>query len=332
MGNRTGNTLGNQHAVTLGEVTGSTGVALLAVLATATGLLVLHGINRAHATVRLDQLTLAGDKGSAGRLSGTSQQTTHHDSRGTKGQTLDNVANVLDTTIGNARNTEAGSKAADSVDGSSLRTADGHDLLGNAGRARAHTNTQTINTGSDKSGRLLAGDDVSANHVQVGVSGLDPLDHLNLVHAVALRAVKDNNIQTSINQLLQAVLVLGAGTNGSSANQLLVVGRLGGQREVLVLGQIRARDHRHQVALGVNNRQLALLRLGENLISLGQGDARAGSDELGGHDLGNGDLAVELELDVTVGDDTQELGAKLTGLCITEATLLALELLSPHML
>ena len=75
----TRDTLSNEHAVTLGEVTGSTSVALLAVLATVASLLVLHGIDAAHATVGLDQLTLARNEGGTGRLGGTSKKTTHHD-------------------------------------------------------------------------------------------------------------------------------------------------------------------------------------------------------------------------------------------------------------
>jgi len=89
VGNGTGDTLGNEDGVTLGEVAGGTGVGSLGVLVTSTSLLVLHGVDGTHSTVGLDELTLAGDEGSSWGLSGTSEETTHHDGGGTKSKTLD---------------------------------------------------------------------------------------------------------------------------------------------------------------------------------------------------------------------------------------------------
>lgn len=312
----TRDTLSHQDAVTLREVTSGTRVALLAVLATTASLLVLHGVNAAHASVGLDQLALTRDEGGAGGLSGTSKETTHHDGGGAKGKTLDNVANVLDTTVGDARNAEASSEAADAVNSGGLGTANSHDLLSDAGRATAHTNSETIDASGDQGGGLLSSNDVSADDIEARELSLDPLDHLNLVHAVTLGAVQDDNVQTSINQLFQAKLVLGAGANGSGAEELLAVGELGGEREVLVLGQVGAGDHRDEVEVLVNDRKLALLRLGENLVGLDEGDAVDGSDKVGNHDFGDGLVVVLLELEVSVGNDAQELGAQLAILCI----------------
>ncbi len=308
-------TLGNQNTVALGKVTGSAGVALLAVLATATSLLVLHGVNAAHATVRLDQLALSGNEGGTRRLGGAGKKTTHHNGRGAKRETLDNVANVLDATVGNARNAEASGKSADTVDGGSLGPADSHDLLGDASRSTAHANAEAVSAGGDESSSLLAGDDIAANDVKVGELGLAPLDHFDLVHAVALRAVKDGNVEASLNQALETELVLGASANGSSAEELLALGKLGGQGEVLVLGQVGTRNHGDEIQALVHNRQLALLGLGKNLIGLDKGDTVGSGGEVGNHDGGNGGVGVVLELEVTVGDDTQELGAKLSVLC-----------------
>lgn len=308
-------TLSNQDAISLGEVAGSAGVALLAVLATSASLLVLHGVNAAHATVRLDQLALSGNEGGTRRLSSTGQKTTHHDGGGAKRETLDNVANVLDTTVGDARNTEASGKGADAVDGSSLRTADSHDLLGNAGRAAAHTDTETVSAGSNESSSLLTGDDIATNDVKIRELGLAPLDHLNLVHAVTLGAVENDNVEASLNKALETDLVLGASANGSSAEKLLALSALGSQREVLVLGQVGAGDHGDEVEVLVHDRELALLRLGKNLVRLGKSDTVGGGDEVGDHDVGHRGFGVVLELDVTVGDNAQELGAKLSVLC-----------------
>lgn len=313
MSHSTRDTLSNQDAVTLREVPSSAGIALLAVLTTASGLLVLHGVNATHTAVGLDEFALSGNKRGSWGLSSTSQKTTHHDGRSTKSKTLHDVAHILDTTIGNTGHAEPPGKGADVVDRSGLGTADGHYLLGDASRATAHTNTETIDTSSDQASGLLPGHDVSANDVQVRELLLDPLDHLNLIHAVALAAVEDNNIEASIDELLQANLILGTGSNGGGANQLLRVRQLGGEGEVEVLAEIRAGDHGYEVAVLVDDGQLALLGLGEDVVSLGKSDTVRGRDKVSDHDVGNGLFEVVLKLEVSVGDDTQELGAELAG-------------------
>lgn len=308
----TGDTLSNKDAVTLRKVTGSSGVALLAVLATTASLLVLHGVNAAHATVGLDQLTLAGDKRGTGRLGGTSQQATHHDGGGAKGKTLDDVANVLYTTIGNARNTKLGSEVADTVHSSGLRTADSHDFLGDTSGTATHTNTQAVDTSGNQRGSLLAGDNVTTNDVEVRELSFAPLDHLDLVHAVTLRAVKDDNVEASVNKLLETGFIFGSGTNSSGAKKLLAGRQLRGEGEVLVLGQIGAGDHGDQVGVLVNNGQLALSGLGQDLVGFGQGDTVGSGDEVGDHDFRHGYGGIVFELEVTVGDNTEKLGTELS--------------------
>jgi hypothetical protein len=307
----TRNTLSDQNAVTLREVTSSSSVALLAVLATVAGLLVLHGVDAAHASVSLDKLTLARDERSTGRLGGTSQETTHHDGRGTKGKTLDDVTNVLDTTVSDTRNAKASSESADTVDSSSLGTADSHNLLGDTGRTTTHTDSETINTSSDQRSSLLSGHDVSANDIDVRELLLNPLDHLDLVHTVTLGAVQDNDVETGLNELLETKLVLRASTNSSSTEELLAIGKLGGIREMLVLGQIGTRDHRNEVGVLVDDRELALLGLGKDLVGFEESDGLRSSDKVLNHDIGDRLVKVLLELKVSVGNNTNKLGAKL---------------------
>ena len=315
MRNSARHALSYQDAVALGEVASSAGIALLAILTTAASLLILHGVDATHTTVSLDKLAFPGDERSSRRLCGTSQETTHHDSRGAECKTLDNVTNVLDTTVGDARNAETRRERADVVDGSRLRTTNGHNFLSDAGASAAHTNTEAINTSSDQSSSLLSGHHIATNDIQVGELVLDPLDHLNLVHAVTLAAVQDNNVQTGLNKLGKTELVLGASANSSGAEELLGVWELGGIGEVEVLGQIGAGNHGDEVSVLVHNGQFALLRLGQDLVCLSECDARLGSDEIGNHDIGDRLFVVVLELDVAVGNDTKKLGSKLSGFC-----------------
>lgn len=308
-------TLSNKDAVALGEVAGGTSVAGLGVGVASSGLLVLHGSDTAHTAVGLDKLTVTADEVLSGRLGGTSKETTHHDGGRAHGKTLDNVTNVLDTAVRNARNTKALGELSDVVDGCGLGTTDSHDLLGDAGTSTAHADTETVGTSSNKSGSLVASDDVSANHIKTGEVLLDVLDHLDLVHGVTLTGVEDDNVETGINELLQTDLVLLTRADSGSSDQLLRVRKLGGEGVVQVLHQVRARQKRNEVEVLVDDRELALLRLVEDAVGLLQVHTVGGSDEIGGHDRSDGVVDVVVELDVTRSDDTNELGAKLAVLC-----------------
>lgn len=311
-------TLGDQDAGVLREVASSTSIASLvglAVSAVTTGLLVLHGSDRAHTTVRLNELTLVANEVLAGGLGGTGKETTHHDGAGAKSKTLDDVTDVLDTTVGNARNAEASSESGNTADGSSLRTADGHDLLGNASTTGTHANSQAIGTGSDKQSSLLLGNNVTGNNIDLGELLLDVLEHVNLVHAAAVAGVQDDNVKTGIDEQLEAVLVLLTSTNSGSADKLLGVGELGGKGVVEVLHQIGAGEEGNEVAGGINDGQLALLGLAEDLVGLSKGGASRGSDQVSGHDGGDRLLKVLVELDVTGSNHANQLGAKGSVLC-----------------
>lgn len=307
-----GDTLGDQNVVLLREVPSGTGVTSLTSLA---GLLVFHDGDTTHATVGLDKLAFVADEVFTGGLGGTSEKTTHHDGGGTHSKTLDNVTNVLDTTVGNARNTEASGESRDAADGGGLRTADSHDLLGDTSTTAAHANSQAIDTGGNQSRGLLTSHDVSANDINLREGLLDPFDHLNLVQAVTLAAVQDNNVETGLDEQREAVLVVVTGTDGGSTDQLLRLGELGGKRVVEVLHQVTAREQRDQVSALINDGELALLRATENLVGLGQSGTGRGRNKIGGHDGGDGVVKFVVELDVTAGDHADELGAEGTVLC-----------------
>ena len=85
---------------------------------------------------------------------------------------------------------------------------------------------------------MVSRDDVAGNDFDGWEGRLDILDHLNLKLAIALTAVQDDNIKTSVHQLLQTDLVIGPGADCSGANELLGMWEFGGQRVVQVLEQV----------------------------------------------------------------------------------------------
>ncbi len=313
--NRTSDALRDEDTGLLGEVPSSSSVAGFGVRLGTSGLLVLHGGNTAHATVSLDKLTLVADEIFTGRLGGTSEETTHHDGRGAHGETLDDVADVLDTTVGDTGNTEAGGKVGDAADSEGLGTTDGHNLLCDTSTAAAHANSQAIDTSSDQSGGLVPSHDVSADDIDFRVGLLDELDHLNLELAVTLTAVKDNNVKASFDKELQSVLILLACSDRGGADQLLGGRQLRSIGVVKVLHQIAAGEERDEVAIVINNWQLSLLRATEDIVGLSQGSTSRGCDKIGGHDGSDGVIEVGVELNVASSDDAHELRAESPVFC-----------------
>ena len=307
---RSCNTLSDKNTVLLREVPGSSGVAGLAVLGARASLLVLHGSNTSHSTVGLDKLTLIADKVFTRGLGGTGKKTTHHDGRGTHGKTLDDVTDILDTTVGNARNTEASSKGRNAAHGECLGTTDRHDFLRNASTAATHANSQAIGTSSDQRRGLLSRHNVTTNDVDLREILFDVLDHRNLEDTVTLATVQDNNIKSGVDKQLKSGLVLFTSTNGSSTDQLLGLGKLGGQGIMEVLHQIAPRQERDEVSLGIHNWQLALLRRAKDIVGLGQSGTSRCRDEISSHNSGNGVFKLVVELDVTRCDHTDKLGAE----------------------
>lgn len=72
--------------------------------------------------------------------------------------------------------------------------------MGGANRTNAHPNAQRVDSGGDEIGRLPSRHHVAAHDVDVGVLGLDVLDHLVLVHRVALRGVDHDYVGARLNK------------------------------------------------------------------------------------------------------------------------------------
>jgi hypothetical protein len=301
---RSGDTLCNTDLVTLREVTTSSGVV--------GRLLALHSINGSHTTVSLDKLSVRRQEVLSGGLGSSGKKSSHHNSAGSKSNSLNDVTNVLDSSVGDTRNTEATGKLANGVNSGSLGTSNSHNLLGDTSRSRSHSDTETVGTGGDEVGGLLAGNDVSGDDLEVGEGGLDPLQHADLVEGVTLGRVHDDNVESGLDELVQTGLVVLAGSDGGSAKKLLGVGELRGEREVEVLHEVGAGEESGKVAGGVDDGELALLGGTKEVVGRGEGDSLGGGDKVGGHDFGEGSAVVVVELDIAHGDDSDKLGVELS--------------------
>lgn len=239
----------------------------------------------------------------------TSEKTTHHNSTGTKSESLHDVSNIADTTIRDDRNTELAGKLSDVVDSCCLGTSNSHDLLGYANGARTHSNADAVGSSGDETGSLLSRDYVAGDDLELGECLFDPLNHLDLENRVSLRRIEDNDVEAGLDEKLKAFPIRRTRTDGSRSVQLLGIGLFRGQRVSLVLQQVGAGKERLEPATGVDKRQLALLGVAEDRVSLLERDTFGGGDQVGGHDIRQ-ESGRRAELNIAICDDTDEFTAE----------------------
>ena len=273
-------------------------------------LLILHSVNRAHTTIRLAQLPIRTNNIRAGGLGRSSQQPTHHNGASTQRQRLDNVAYILDPAVGNTGYPETGRELRDAVDGGSLRPADGHDFLCDAGGSRTHTYPQPVHAGGYQRGGLLAGYYVAADDVEVGVGLLDPPDHLELVLRIALTGIEDDNIEPRVHERREAGFIRLPCPDGRGGEQLLRPRDFGGEGEVQVLHQVAAAEEGDEIACAVDDGELALFRAREYVVGFLEADSFAGGHQVRRHYFCYRGGGVGVELDVARGDDADEFAAE----------------------
>src|SRR5690606_27198877 len=116
------------------------------------------------------------------------------------------IARVADTAIGDQRHVGALQRGGDAGDGGDLRHADAGDGAGGADRAGADADLAAVGAGRDQRVGGGAGGDVAADHVDVRVVFLDPLDALEHVAAVGVGGVHHQHVDAGFGQGGDAVI------------------------------------------------------------------------------------------------------------------------------
>ena len=124
-----------------------------------------------------------------------------------------------------------------------------------------------------------------------------------------MRRVDDDEIDAGLDESREAFAVFRTGRDRRADSKLLalVFRRLG---VVAVLLEVRAGHERHQATLRVDDGQLALLRLPEDRVRLGESHPLRRGDELGDHHVAERAVAAGLEIDVAIGDDADQSAAE----------------------
>jgi hypothetical protein len=88
----------------------------------------VHSVDRSHSTVLLETLAFVVEELS-GRFGRSGEESSHHDSGSSEGESLGDVTDVRDTSIGDDGYTELTSKLGDGEYSGSLRSTDGGNFL-----------------------------------------------------------------------------------------------------------------------------------------------------------------------------------------------------------
>ena len=133
------------------------------------------------------------------------------------------AARVCDATVGNNRDPELTRNPCGVVNGRDLRPADGLNELARGDRRRAHAHANAVGARLDEGSYLLLGDDVAANHVDLGVGRLAVRELLELRLGVALGRIQDDEIDPRVRQGIDPGAVGLLDTAGRADQQLVAV-------------------------------------------------------------------------------------------------------------
>ena len=285
------------------QLVGVRGVLEVAVLAAQ-----LHRAQRAHAAVALVAAALE-QLHFARRLFGAGEQAADHDGAGAGHQGLGDVARVADAAVGDQRDA-ALERFGHHAHGGDLRHAHARDDAGGADRARAHAHLHRVGAGVEQRQRGVAGDDVAADHLQVGEGALHPGHAVNDALRMAVRGVHHHHVHAGRHQGRDARLGVAAHAH-RGANEQLFVGVLGGEGVVARLLDVLDGDQAAQREAVVHHQHLLDAVLVHQLQDFVVGGAFAHGDELvlAGHDVADRIVELLLEAHVAAGHQAHQLAA-----------------------
>ena len=287
-----GNALGHQFL-------GILGVALeVAVLR---AVLLLHGLQGAHAPVALE-LTTVIYNGVARTFLRSGHQRAHHHARPSGGQRLHDVARIAQSAVGNERHAGALQRTIHVVNGAQLGHANAGHHAGGADAAWTDAHLHRVGTVLHEHAGRLARGHVAHHDVDAAERCLGLAQFLNDATRVAVGRVDDNGVGAGIHQGLHALQRVGGDAHaGSHAQPPLLV--LAGHRLVLGLRDVLIGDEAHQAVVLVNHGQLLNLVLLKYLG--GGGQVRllvSGHQVAAGHHVVDFVVQAALKAQVAVGD------------------------------
>ena len=265
-----------------------------------------HGVDGAHAAVGLIHAALI-QHGFARAFVGAGEHGTEHDGMGTGGESLDDVAGVLDAAVGDAAAVGFTGGAAAFHDGADLGHAHTGHHAGGADGAGADAHLHGVRTGLDEGLGGFVGGDVASDELDAGEGGTEHLDSADDVGGMAVGGVEHEHVGTGGEQFGGAVFaVLADADGGAHAQAALVV--LAGVGVFLHLVDVLHGDEAAQLAVVIHDEELFDAVGVQMMLGFFERSTDGHSDEVvaGHHFADEGLLSFGDEAHVAVGKDTHE--------------------------
>ena len=269
-------------------------------------ILLLHRTERAHATVYL-VLTALVELELTRCLVAACEYRTHHDGAATCSDRLHDITGVLDTTIGDDRDTVLVSYLERIHNRGYLRNTDTGNDTGRTDGARSDTDLYAVGAGLDEGLGRLTGRDITRDDLKIRELLLQHADALQNVCTMAMCRVENDDVYMCVDELLCTLDDIGCDTECSTAEEsaLYILRRV---RILHLLLDILDGDETLQITLIIDDRELLYLRTCEDLLRFLEGGTLLRRYEvLARHALADLLRVVLLENEVTVRDDTDEL-------------------------
>src|SRR4051812_5427647 len=281
------------------------------VLEVAVGRALLHRAERAHAAIRLVRAPLV-ELDVARRLVGTGEERAQHDRVRAGGDGLCHVARVAHAAVGDEGYAGLLERRGDVLDCGDLRHAHAGDDARGADRAGTDADLYPVRTVVDERLRTIAGADVAADDLHVGIARLDPFHPVEHALRVTMRGVDHHHVDARLGERGDALVGAFADADRRADAQLPLcvlarVGMLGFLQDVL------HRDEALQMEFLVDHQHALQAVLVHELDGVLAARALAHGDELllRRHDVLHRLVEVGLEAQVAVGDDADHFAAVL---------------------
>jgi len=138
------------------------------------------------------------------------------------------------------------------------------------------------------------------------------MNHVDLEQGIALRRVKDDDIETCLDEEFEAISVARSCAHGSGGIELLAVGILAGEGVVLVFEEIRTGEEGGKTIIVIDNGKFPLLGGTEDFVGFCECNTLGCGDKGCSHDITKEGLR-QLKLHVAGSDDTNKLGSQRSG-------------------
>ena len=226
-------------------------------------MLLLHRLERTHSAITLELSAVENDGVARTFLRSSNQRTNHH-ARTASGQSLDNVARIAQSAVGNQGNSRIFQSTVNVIDRAQLRHAHASHDARRANRTRSDSHFHGIGTVFSKHSGSLARRHVAHNDIDLRESRFYFAQFLDDTERMAVRRVDDNRVGTGSHQRLGTLHRVGrhAHTSGHAQPTFFV---FAGHRLVLRLRNVFVGNQTDEPSFAIDNGQFFYFILLKNL-------------------------------------------------------------------